>query len=85
MLELQKKHHDAKMERDKELYERQIKVVDTQIMSMSLVQRKVLKPTFLPSWGSAPSRALPVPPQAQEGLTRKPCKGLVKTLTNNLS
>jgi type I restriction-modification system DNA methylase subunit len=31
MLELQKKHHDAKMGRDKELYERQIKVVDTQI------------------------------------------------------
>ncbi|NQE52914.1 hypothetical protein C5S29_04915 [ANME-1 cluster archaeon GoMg3.2] len=31
MLELQKKHHDAKMERDKELYERQIKIVDTQI------------------------------------------------------
>ena len=31
MLELQKKHHDAKTEQDKELYERQIKVVDTQI------------------------------------------------------
>jgi len=31
MLELHKKHHDAKMERDKELYERQIKVVDAQI------------------------------------------------------
>ena len=31
MLELQKKHHDARMERDKELYERQIKMVDTQI------------------------------------------------------
>jgi hypothetical protein len=31
MLELQKKHHEAKMERDKELYERQIKVVDKQI------------------------------------------------------
>ena len=31
MLELQKKHHEAKMERDKELYERQIKVVDEQI------------------------------------------------------
>jgi hypothetical protein len=31
MLELQKKHHEAKMERDKELYERQIKVVDNQI------------------------------------------------------
>jgi hypothetical protein len=25
--------------------------------------------------------ALPVPPQAQEGLTRKPCRGSVKTLT----
>ncbi|KAF5437570.1 Type I restriction-modification system, DNA methylase subunit [Candidatus Methanophagaceae archaeon] len=31
MLELQKKSHDAKMERDKELYERQIKIVDAQI------------------------------------------------------
>ena len=31
MLELQKKHHDARMERDKELYERQIKIVDVQI------------------------------------------------------
>jgi hypothetical protein len=31
MLELQKKHHDARMECDKELYERQIKIVDTQI------------------------------------------------------
>jgi hypothetical protein len=31
MLELQKKHHDAKMERDKELYDRQIKLVDAQI------------------------------------------------------
>ena len=31
MLELQKKYHDARMERDKELYERQIKVVDEQI------------------------------------------------------
>jgi len=31
MLELQKKHHEARMERDKELYERQIKMVDAQI------------------------------------------------------
>ena len=31
LLELQKKHHDAKMEQDKELYERQIKLVDAQI------------------------------------------------------
>jgi len=31
MLELHKKHHDAKMERDKELYERQIRIVDAQI------------------------------------------------------
>jgi hypothetical protein len=31
MLELQKKYHDARMEKDKELYERQIKIVDTQI------------------------------------------------------
>ena len=31
LLELQKKYHDARMERDKELYERQIKIVDAQI------------------------------------------------------
>ena len=31
MLELQKKYQEARMERDKELYERQIKVVDAQI------------------------------------------------------
>jgi len=31
MLELQKKYHETRMERDKELYERQIKLVDTQI------------------------------------------------------
>ena len=31
MLEQQKKYHDARMERDKELYERQIKIVDAQI------------------------------------------------------
>ena len=31
MLELQKKHHEARKERDKELYERQIKIVDAQI------------------------------------------------------
>jgi uncharacterized FlaG/YvyC family protein len=31
MLELQKKYHDARMVRDKELNERQIKVVDAQI------------------------------------------------------
>jgi adenine-specific DNA-methyltransferase len=31
MLDLQKKYHAAKMERDKELYERQIKIVDAQI------------------------------------------------------
>jgi hypothetical protein len=31
MLELQKKHHEARMEQDKELYERQIKLVDAQI------------------------------------------------------
>jgi len=30
-LELQKKHHDAKMDRDKELYERQIRIIDAQI------------------------------------------------------
>ena len=31
MLELQKKHHETRMERDKELRERQIKIIDTQI------------------------------------------------------
>jgi len=31
MLELQKKYQEARMEQDKELYERQIKMVDTQI------------------------------------------------------
>ena len=31
MLEQQKKYHDARMDRDKELYERQIKIVDAQI------------------------------------------------------
>ena len=31
MLELHKKHHDARMEQDKELYDRQIKLVDAQI------------------------------------------------------
>jgi hypothetical protein len=31
MLELQKKYNDARMEQDKELYERQIKMVDAQI------------------------------------------------------
>jgi hypothetical protein len=31
MLELHKKYHEARMERDKELYERQIQLVDAQI------------------------------------------------------
>jgi hypothetical protein len=31
MLELQKKHYETRMEQDKELYERQIKIVDAQI------------------------------------------------------
>jgi hypothetical protein len=31
MLELHKKHHEARMERDKELFERQIRIVDEQI------------------------------------------------------
>ena len=31
MLELQKKYHVVRMERDKEIYERQIKIVDAQI------------------------------------------------------
>jgi hypothetical protein len=31
MLELQKRYHEARMERDKELYERQIGIVDKQI------------------------------------------------------
>ena len=34
MLELQKKYHEAIMERDKEIYERQIKIVDGQIDRM---------------------------------------------------
>jgi len=31
MLELQKKYHEARMERDKEIYKRQIKIADAQI------------------------------------------------------
>ena len=31
MFDLQKKYHETRMDRDKELYERQIKIVDTQI------------------------------------------------------
>ena len=31
MLELKKKYHEARMGRDKELYERQIKIIDAQI------------------------------------------------------
>ena len=31
MLKLQNKYRDARMERDKEIYERQIKIVDAQI------------------------------------------------------
>ncbi len=31
MLEQQKKYHEARMDRDKELYERQIRIVDAQI------------------------------------------------------
>ncbi|RCV62893.1 adenine-specific DNA-methyltransferase [Methanophagales archaeon] len=31
MLELRKKYHDARRERDKELYERRIRIVDVQI------------------------------------------------------
>ena len=31
MLELHNKYHEARMERDKELYEQQIKIVDAQI------------------------------------------------------
>ena len=31
MLELQKKYHETRLERDKELYERQIRIVDAQI------------------------------------------------------
>ena len=31
MLELQKKYHAVRMERDKELYERQITLIDTQV------------------------------------------------------
>ena len=53
MLELQKKYHDARMERDKELYERQIKIVDTQIdrlvydlYGLMEEERKVLESAF---------------------------------------
>ena len=31
MLEIQKKYHEVRMERDKEIYEQQIKIVDGQI------------------------------------------------------
>jgi hypothetical protein len=31
LLELQKKHHEARMEQDKEFYERRIRIVDAQI------------------------------------------------------
>ncbi|KAF5432692.1 hypothetical protein C5S39_03165 [Candidatus Methanophagaceae archaeon] len=31
MLKLQKKNHETRMDRDKELYERQIRIVDAQI------------------------------------------------------
>ena len=31
MLELKEKYHEPRIERDKELYERQIRIVDTQI------------------------------------------------------
>ena len=31
MLELQREHHEMRMEQDKELYERQISIVDAQI------------------------------------------------------
>jgi transposase len=41
----------------------------------SKVLAQLLRMDYL-LWGSAPSRAPPVPPQAPEGLTRKPCKGL---------
>ena len=34
MLELQRKHHETRMERDKEPYERRIKLVDAQIDRM---------------------------------------------------
>jgi hypothetical protein len=37
MLELQKKHHDARMDSDKGLYERQIKIVDAQIDGLVLI------------------------------------------------
>jgi len=37
MLELQKKYYEARMERDKELYERQIRIVDAQIDGWFLI------------------------------------------------
>jgi Cys-tRNA synthase (O-phospho-L-seryl-tRNA:Cys-tRNA synthase) len=53
MLELQKKHHDARMDRDKELYERQIKFVDAQIdrlvyvlYGLTEVEVKVVEESF---------------------------------------
>jgi phosphomannomutase/phosphoglucomutase len=44
---------------------------------MALLCKHVLKEHPRGVWGSVPSRAPPVPPQAPEGLTRKPCKGLI--------
>ena len=44
---------------------------------LALLCKHILKERPSAVWGSAPSRAPPVPPQAQEGLTRKPCKGLI--------
>ena len=56
MFELQKKYHDARMERDKELYERQIKMVDAQIdrlvydlYGLTEVEVKVVEESF--KWG----------------------------------
>ncbi len=43
MLELQKKYHEARMERDEEIYERQINVVDAQINGLTEEEIKVVE------------------------------------------
>jgi dihydroorotase len=59
-------------ERPEELYS-ELRPEEAEVSAV----RKVLSSAAALGWGSAPSRAPPVPPQAPEGLTRKPCKGLV--------
>ena len=64
-----------------------IEIMRITVNILSSLVSAVLNDSFMflknaPMRGSAPSRAPPVPPQAPEGLTRKPCKGLS---TTNLS